>query len=100
GRHFKWNTEFLELFTLSELESLAGEVGLKAKMGAVFKLARAKKKGDFIKSLLAVPGFAYEGTLPVVMQYPRRAVSAASIVQANDDLAVSAVESAEEALAA
>lgn len=33
GRHFKWNTEFLELFTLSELESLAGEVGLKAKMG-------------------------------------------------------------------
>ncbi len=101
GRHFKWNTEFLELFTLSELESLAGEVGLKAKMGAAFKLVRAKKKGDFIKSLLAVPGFAYEGNVPVVMQYPRRAVSAASIVQASDGLPHSAAAPAEEeALAA
>jgi len=101
GRHFKWNAEFLELFTLSELESLAGEVGLKAKMGMVFKLARAKKKGDFIKSLLAVPGFAYEGTVPAVMQYPRRAVSAASIAQESDDLPVASGEPAEEeALAA
>lgn len=101
GSHFKWNVEFLELFTLSELESLAGEVGLKAKMGAAFKLARARKKGDFIKSLLAVPGFAYEGTVPAVMHYPRRAVSAASIAQASDDLPASAVEPAEEeALAA
>ncbi|NTV70061.1 MAG: PRTRC system ParB family protein [Azonexaceae bacterium] len=101
GRHFKWNAEFLGLFTLSELESLAGEVGLKAKMGMAFKLARAKKKGDFIKSLLAVPGFAYEGTVPAVMQYPRRAVSAASIVQESDDLPVASGESAEEeALAA
>lgn len=96
GRYFKWNTEFLELFTLSELESLAGEVGLKAKMGAAFKLARAKKKGDFIKSLLAVPGFAYEGTVPAVMQYPRRAVSAASLGQESDDLPVAPVEPAEE----
>lgn len=101
GRHFKWNAEFLELFTLSELESLAGEVGLKAKMGAAFKLARARKKGDFIKSLLAVPGFAYEGTVPAVMHYPRRAVSAASIAQASDGLPALAVEPAEEeALAA
>jgi ParB family chromosome partitioning protein len=96
GRHFKWSTEFLELFTISELESLAGEVGLKAKMGAAFKLARARKKGDFIKALLAVSGFAYEGTVPAVMQYPRRAVSAASIVQASDDLPVFAVEPMEE----
>ena len=101
GRHFKWNTEFLELFTLSELESLAGEVGLKAKMGATFKLARAKKKGDFIKSLLAVPGFSYEGTVPAVMQYPRRAVSEASIAQASDDLPIAPAEVIEdEALAA
>ena len=96
GRHFKWNTEFLELFTLSELESLAGEVGLKAKMGAAFKLARAKKKGDFIKSLLAVPGFAYQGTVPAVMQYPRRPVPAASINLASDELTVVPVEPAEE----
>jgi hypothetical protein len=101
GRHFKWNTEFLELFTLSELESLAGEVGLKAKMGAAFKLARAKKKGDFIKSLLAVPGFAYEGTVPAVMQYPRRVVPAASIGDTEEGFPAAPLEVVdEEALAA
>ncbi len=101
GRLFKWNAEFLELFTLSELESLAGEVGLKAKMGMAFKLARAKKKGDFIKSLLTVPGFAYEGTVPAVMQYPRHAVPAASIAQMGDELPVEPLEVVdEEALAA
>lgn len=86
-RHFKWNAEFLELFTLSELEALAAEVGLKARMGAAFKLARAKKKGDFIKSLLAVSGFTYEGTVPAVMQYPRRSTPAESFREANEDLA-------------
>lgn len=81
--HFKWDTEFLELFTMSELEALAGEVGLKTKMGASFKLARAKKKGDFIKSLLAVPGFAYEDTVPAVMRYSRRAVPGEADVPAD-----------------
>ena len=101
GRHFKWSTEFLELFTMSELESLAGEVGLKAKMGAAFKLARAKKKGDFIKSLLAASGFVYEGTVPAVMQYPRWSALAESIGQTSDELPVAPVETAEEeALAA
>lgn len=96
GRHFKWNVEFLELFTLSELESLAGEVGLKAKMGMAFKLARAKKKGDFIKSLLAVPGFSYEGTVPAVMQYQRRVVPAGSIGQTDDEFSAVPVEVVEE----
>jgi len=101
GRHFKWSTEFLELFTLSELESLAGEVGLKAKMGAAFKLARARKKGDFIKALLAVSSFAYEGTVPAVMQYPRGVIPAAPIDQASDELPVVPIEpDEEEALAA
>lgn len=101
GRHFKWSTEFLELFTLSELESLAGEVGLKAKMGAAFKLARARKKGDFIKALLAVSSFAYEGTVPAVMQYPRGVIPAAPIGQASNELPVVPIEpDEEEALAA
>ena len=46
-QHFKWSAEFLELFTLSELDSLASEVGLKQKMGVTFKSAREKKKGGF-----------------------------------------------------
>lgn len=95
-RHFKWNAEFLELFTLSELEALAAEVGLKAKMGAAFKLARAKKKGDFIKSLLAVSGFTYEGTVPAAMQYPRRIIPAEPIGPADEALAALSAEKLEE----
>jgi PRTRC genetic system ParB family protein len=70
-QHFKWSAEFLELFTLSELDSLASEVGLKQKMGVTFKSAREKKKGGFIQSLLNVSGFSYDGTVPSVMCYPR-----------------------------
>ena len=68
-------------------------VGVDASRGM---LARARKKGDFIKALLAVSGFAYEGTVPAVMQYPRRAVSAASVGQESDGLPVSTVEPVEE----
>ncbi len=100
ARHFKWSAEFLELFTMSELEALAGEVGLRAKMGMVFKLARARKKGDFIKSLLAVPGFAYDGTVPAVMRYPRKTDSAQPIGQTDEDSAGSDEAAEEESLAA
>lgn len=76
GRYFQWDKEFLDLFTMSELESLAVEVGLKKAMGTGFKAARASKKQEFIAALLKVPGFAYQGTVPAAMRYPRHAVVA------------------------
>ncbi|EER62158.1 parB-like partition protein [Acidovorax delafieldii 2AN] len=76
GRYFQWNKEFLDLFTMSELESLAAEVGLKKAMGSGFKAARSGKKPDFIAALLKVPGFAYQGTVPAVMCYPRQPILA------------------------
>lgn len=76
GRYFQWSKEFLDLFTMSELESLAAEVGLKKAMGLGFKAARAGKKPDFIAALLKVPGFAYQGTVPAVMRYPRQPILA------------------------
>ncbi|MCK6394995.1 PRTRC system ParB family protein [Zoogloea sp.] len=73
AKHFKWDAAFLELFTLSELDALASEVGLRAKIGAsLYKLAREKKKADFIKALLAVSDFPYDGSVPAVMRYPRK----------------------------
>lgn len=84
-RHFKWDGAFLELFTMSELEALAGEVGLRAAMGAGFKLARGKKKADFIMALLEVPGFAYDGIVPAVMRYPRRPTHGEPAVAAGDE---------------
>lgn len=61
---------------MSELESLAAEVGLKKAMGSGFKAARAGKKPDFITALLKVPGFVYQGTVPAVMRYPRQPILA------------------------
>lgn len=74
--YFRWNKEFLDLLTMSELECLAAEVGLKKTMGSGFKAARSSKKQEFIAALLNVPGFAYEGTVPAVMRYPRQTVLA------------------------
>lgn len=78
ARYFKWDKTFLDLFTMSELESLAVEVGLNKAMGARFKVARARRKPEFIAALLDVDGFAYQGTVPVAMRYPRHPVGAAS----------------------
>lgn len=77
SRHFQLDKTFLDLFTMSELESLAGEMGLKRAMGQGFKTARAAKKAEFIAALLAVKGFGYRGTVPQVMRYPRHAVTGA-----------------------
>jgi hypothetical protein len=78
SRHFLLDKTFLDLFTMSELESLAGEIGLKRAMGQGFRTARAAKKAEFIAALLAVKGFEYRGTVPQVMRYPRHAVTGAA----------------------
>lgn len=70
--HFKLDEAFLELFTKSELESLAGELKLKKAMGEAFGKARDGKKDAFIKALLSVPGFQYEGLVPKAMRYKRK----------------------------
>lgn len=85
GRYFRWTAEFLELFTMSELESLADEAGIKKAMGSRFKAARSAKKQDFIAALLKVPGFTYEGTVPAVMRYRRDAVAAGDEFDAAGD---------------
>ena len=72
ARHFTLNDEYMNLLTVSELESLAEEVGLKKAMGERYAKAKAGKRSDFIQALLAVEGFAYRGTVPKAMRYPRR----------------------------
>ena len=72
ARHFTLNEDYLNLLTVSELESLAEEVGLEKAMGERYAKAKAGKRGDFIQALLAVEGFSYKGTVPKAMRYPRR----------------------------
>lgn len=71
AKWFRWDAAFLDLFTMSELESLSVEVGLKTALGTRFKAARSGKKDAFIQALLTVEGFAYQGTVPAVMRYVR-----------------------------
>jgi hypothetical protein len=69
---FRLLPAFLELFTKSELESLAEELKLKKALGDRFKRLREGKRDDFIKGLLGIKGFDYQGLVPKVMRYPRR----------------------------
>lgn len=80
-RHFQLNKAFLDLFTMSELESLATELGLRKAMGERFKTARAGKKDAFIDALLSVKNFAYQGAVPQVMRYPRKPLRRAAVTQ-------------------
>jgi PRTRC genetic system ParB family protein len=73
AKTFVLGERYLELLTVSELESLAQEVGLRKAMGGAYPKARAGKRADFIKALLAVSNFAYAGAVPKAMRYPRRA---------------------------
>jgi len=76
ARYFKWDASFLDLFTMSELESLALKTGLAEALGARYRAARAGKKGEFVKVLLSAQDFAYP--VPDVMRYPRRALADAA----------------------
>ena len=72
AKTFVLGDSYLDLLTVSELESLAEEVGLRKAMGGAYQKARAGKRADFIKGLLAVAGFAYAGAVPKAIRYPRR----------------------------
>ncbi|MDZ5454999.1 PRTRC system ParB family protein (plasmid) [Azohydromonas lata] len=85
AQHFKLDATYLELLTMSELESLAEELKIKKAMGSEFKKARAGKKPDFIAALLKVKGFDYTGLVPKAMKYNRR-----SLKRAKDNTAAKA----------
>ena len=53
ARSFVLDGSYLDLLTVSELESLADEVGLRQAMGGAYAKARAGKRADFIRALLA-----------------------------------------------
>lgn len=66
---WKLNAEFLDLLTKSEIEVIAEELGLKAALGDNFATAKNGKKDEFIKKLMGLENFVYEGKVPKVLQY-------------------------------
>jgi len=83
--YFKWDKTFLDLFSMSELESLAAEVGLKQALGTRFKTVRAARKPEFIAALLSVTSFDYQTAVPAVMRYPRNPMTSAFPSCCGDD---------------
>jgi len=71
GAHWVLNSEYLDLLTKSEMQVIAGEIGLSAHLGDKFAKLMAGKKDEIIKSLLAVDGFDYNGKVPGHLQYDR-----------------------------
>src|SRR3984893_18275479 len=88
---FRLSPAFLELFTKSELESLAEELKLKKALGVQFKKLREGKREDFIKGLLGVKGFEYQGLVPKVMRYPRKKFQYSGISSAGEGLQGAAI---------
>ena len=64
AKQFQIDKEFLNLFTMNELESLADEIGLRKAMGERFATVRSGKKDAFIAALLSVKKFSYRGAVP------------------------------------
>ena len=91
---FRLSPAFLELFTKSELESLAEELKLKKALGAQFKKLREGKREDFIKGLLGVKGFEYQGLVPKVMRYPRKKFQYSGVSSAGEAVQGAAIEPA------
>jgi PRTRC genetic system ParB family protein len=78
ANQFQIDKEFLNLFTMNELESLAEEIGLRKAMGERFATVRSGKKDAFIAALLSVKKFSYRGAVPAVMRYPRKPIPMAA----------------------
>ncbi len=68
-KYWKLNDEYLNLLTKSEIEVVAEELGMKAAMGEKYAKAASGKKDEFIKSLLNIDGFDYNGKVAKVLQY-------------------------------
>jgi ParB family chromosome partitioning protein len=70
--HWKLNEEFLKLLTKSEIEALTEETGIANAMGATaLNKAKAGKRDEFIKAVLAVESFDYQGVVPKCMSYAK-----------------------------
>lgn len=67
--HWKFNEEYLDLLTKTEIDVVCAETGMKASLGDAYAKAMAVTKKDFIKTLLTIPNFAYDGVVPRNLLY-------------------------------
>lgn len=91
---FRLSHAFLDLFTKSELESLAEELKLKKALGTQFKKLREGKREELIKGLLGIKGVEYQGLVPRLMRYPRKKFQFSGVNGADEGIQGVAIEPA------
>jgi ParB family transcriptional regulator, chromosome partitioning protein len=66
---WKVNETFFDILTKTELDAVCQEIGLAAAAGKTYDSLKNGKKADYIKAMLKVDGFRYEGAVPQLMRW-------------------------------
>ena len=68
-QHWKVNETFFDLLTKNELDAVCQEIGLAKAAGKTYDSLKNGKKADFVKAMLKVDGFRYDGAVPNIMRW-------------------------------
>lgn len=66
---WKVNETFFDILTKTELDAVCQEIGLAKAAGKTYDSLKNGKKADFVKAMLKVDGFRYEGAVPALMRW-------------------------------
>jgi ParB family chromosome partitioning protein len=68
-QYWKVNETFFDILTKTELDAVCQEIGLAKAAGKTYDSLKNGKKADFVKAMLKVDGFRYEGAVPQLMRW-------------------------------
>lgn len=68
-QYWKVNETFFDILTKTELDAVCHEIGLAKAAGKTYDSLKNGKKADFVKAMLKVEGFRYEGAVPQLMRW-------------------------------
>ena len=68
-QYWKVNETFFDILTKTELDAVCQEIGLATAAGKTYDSLKNGKKADFVKAMLKVDGFRYEGAVPQLMRW-------------------------------
>jgi ParB family transcriptional regulator, chromosome partitioning protein len=68
-QYWKVNETFFDILTKTELDAVCQEIGLAKAAGKTYDSLKNGKKADYVKAMLKVDGFRYEGAVPQLMRW-------------------------------
>jgi ParB family chromosome partitioning protein len=67
--HWKVKKEFFELLTKNEIDHVCKEIGVAEAMGDAYAKAFKERNDDYIKAILTVKDFEYQGRVPKLVRW-------------------------------